>query len=544
MTTHPLPTLAAPSESPRMLPRLHTLWPLALFVLTLSFLVADRWHYLTHFGFVYTEADQATLWVQADDIAHGIFREPCFYGQAYNLPVEAWFAAPLILCGVPPGVALPLITVMLALLPFVALAVVAYRTGQRWIASAILLIPLALPVEYVVVSSIPRGFINGIALATPSLALWVFARSRWSFFFAGLFAVLALTANPNCSIALLAAGTFALLTHYRRREWYLFSALGIIAALPAPLLVALFYRTHPNAAVYHPKARAEFFWPVLRDTFLLPTGRFNFRGFDLFFADFIPITRQGWYMLVVLAVMPAALAVTRRYKAALAFLLAVLFTILTLGVERIHGSLSHVFYSGSRMYLALPVLFACFFVWMDRKKKSPFRFPTVAVVARTCLILALVGFALMRNLSMLNVPSPFVKETWPLSVETVASLTQDARVTTEMARKYDATLVLPADSRMTCFNEAGPLLAGRAFETLYPPFERRTFRVADERTHLHTAVLMYRPSFLQIGRALSAFPNSKMICYSPQLLLVRIDAPGKPGLDIAQTLGLTYRPHF
>src|SRR5438270_270771 len=72
MTTNPLPTLAAPSESPRMLQRARTLWPLTLFVLTLLFLAVDRWRYLTHFGFVYTEADQATLWVQADDIAHGI----------------------------------------------------------------------------------------------------------------------------------------------------------------------------------------------------------------------------------------------------------------------------------------------------------------------------------------------------------------------------------------------------------------------------------------------------------------------------------------
>ena len=103
--------------------------------------MVDRVYYLRNFGLVYTEADQTMLWYQADDIAHGIIREPCYYGQAYNVPVEAWLAVPLLWSGVPHAVALPVAVIGLALFPFFLLAGIAYRRGNGWAASMILLIP-------------------------------------------------------------------------------------------------------------------------------------------------------------------------------------------------------------------------------------------------------------------------------------------------------------------------------------------------------------------------------------------------------------------
>jgi hypothetical protein len=509
------------------LPRIH--WALVLLITLFVLLLADRYRYLSRFGFVYTEADQATLWYQADDLARGIFREPCFYGQNYNVPIEAWLAAPLIFLHVPHHIALPLAAVTFSLLPFVALAIVAYRNGKRWMACVIPLIPLALPVEYLVVSSIPRGFITGIAVATPAVALWIFARSKRAFFFAAFFAILALTVNPSCSIILLAAGVFALLTHFRSRVFYRFSFLGALVALPIPLLINLFYKYHPECDAYHPKWDSAFHWQTLRDSF----GS----DLDLFFADFIPIAHRGWYMLIILPAMIVLLLIFRRFKAAIAIFITSTFIIFTLGIDRVHSALPHAFYSGSRMYLALPVLFAIFLIWLDGPKKYH-------AIARAIIFCALATFARFRDISQLNAPSPLVQYTPPLTVAKVDDLAADCRVIADVCKKYNVSLVLPANSRETCFNEAAPVLANHAFETLYPPFERRTFRIAQERTQLHTNVLVYRPAFYQNLLAMQQFPNSKIISDSPKLLLIQIDSPGRSGFDIAQSIGLFYRSRF
>jgi hypothetical protein len=547
MTADPLPSLAALPETPRASRLARFPWPLLLLITILSFLIADRYRYLTHFGFVYTDGDQTTFWYQANDIAHGIFREPCLYGQAYNPPVEAWVAAPLLWFNIPPYIALPLATVTLALLPFLVLAAISYRRRHRWAASIILLIPLTLPIEYTVVSSLPRGFINGLAVATPTLALWLFYRSRKTFFFAAFFAVAALTVNPNCSIILLAAGVFALLTHYRSRLFYIFSFFGAVAALPAPLLIQLFYHYHPECDAYRPKVTNQFTWELLKSSLFIPNRRvltLDHLELNLFFADFVPVLQKGWIILIILPALVILQLLVFRIKAAVAVLLASTFAILCLGIERLHSADDNVFYSGSRMYLALPVLFAVALLWFDDglgerfKKKLRFIPPTV----RAVLILSLACFACCRHVERLDPPSPYVTQAYLPPVEDIKRLTTDTLTVADACRKYNASLVLVCISPYTCFNDAAPVLSHQAFETLYPNFERRTFRVADERTHLHTAVLVYIPGFFEMGVALRKFPHAKVVSHSPELLLVPIDPPGKPGLDIATALGLLYRP--
>ena len=87
-------------------------------LLCLCLLVADRWLILHQFGFRYVDDDQAIMWNGAEEMAHGRFHEPCFYGQRYNTMLEGLVAVPLLWSGVEHEVALPLMTGVLALLPF------------------------------------------------------------------------------------------------------------------------------------------------------------------------------------------------------------------------------------------------------------------------------------------------------------------------------------------------------------------------------------------------------------------------------------------
>lgn len=556
MSTDPSPLPISQAQAPVPPPKSKVPWPLLLFLFILALLVANRCYYLAHFGFIYTDGDQTAFWYQADDVAHGIFREPCLYGQNYNVPIEAWLAAPFLLLHIPAYIALPAVAAALGLLPFLVLSLLAYRHKQRWAASIILLIPLALPIEFTVISSLPRGFINGLAVATPALACWLFYRSRTAFFLGAFFAVLALTVNPNCSIVLLAAGTFALLTHIRSVKFYLLSFLGALAALPAPFFLWLFYKYHPQCDAYHPKAPIHFTWQLLRNTIFVPdqsTLSLNRPALDIFFADFIPIAHQGWLMLCILPALVLLLLLVSRPKAAVAILLASIFTILCLGIERIHAGYENVFYPTSRMFLALPILIAIALLWFDlglgdRRKK----FRVLIPVVRALLILGLAtlaGFSFFGNINLLGSPSPLVLPFTVPPVENVQELIADSHLVAAACQKYNADLVLIGENYLTTMDNSGPVLTNHAFETLSPFFERRTYRIKEERTRLHTRVILYMPSGLQTFLALNSFNRSRLfhatvISDSPKMLLIETTPPGLPGLTIATNEGIIYREKF
>jgi hypothetical protein len=152
------------------LARLHLFQNGALLAL-LGMLTWDRYVLCKEFLFKYTDEDQTIMWLAAHEILNGRLHEPCFYGQDYNSCIEGILAAPLIAGGAPYHIAVPLVTLMLGLLPFLAFAWVAWRRRQPLAAAAALLVPLLLPVRYGMMTGMPRGFVTGIAFATLPLLL-------------------------------------------------------------------------------------------------------------------------------------------------------------------------------------------------------------------------------------------------------------------------------------------------------------------------------------------------------------------------------------
>ena len=82
-------------------------------------------------------------------------------------------AVPLLKLGFSLHIALPLVTTMLTLLPFFVCSQWIFRKKSAIIGVFILSLPLLLPVEYDLITTIPRGFVTGVALSG-SLAISVF----------------------------------------------------------------------------------------------------------------------------------------------------------------------------------------------------------------------------------------------------------------------------------------------------------------------------------------------------------------------------------
>ena len=150
-----------------------------LFVLV----IVDRYFILEKFAWVYTDSDQSIMWAGLSDYSNGIFKEPRFYGQNYNTFLEAFLAVPLFERGIRPNVALPLITSFLALLPFVILSLFTLLKKSNLIMSLLILaMPLMLPVSYGMLTSMPRGFVTGIAIAGLAGVGAFYIRSNWWYF--------------------------------------------------------------------------------------------------------------------------------------------------------------------------------------------------------------------------------------------------------------------------------------------------------------------------------------------------------------------------
>ena len=131
-----------------------------VFLLLLILLCFDRILTLINFGFNYTDLDQIILWNGATDYAKGIFYEPFFYGQPYNYMVEALAAVPMLWFGVPVYQALPITTVIISIFPFIFLAFVFKKYEYHFWAIICLALPLVLPLEFSLLTTISRGFIQ------------------------------------------------------------------------------------------------------------------------------------------------------------------------------------------------------------------------------------------------------------------------------------------------------------------------------------------------------------------------------------------------
>lgn len=69
----------------------------------------------------------------AQDMSEFVFREPFFYGQAYNFPLEAYVAVPLIWLGFTPQFALPIAASFISLFPFLFFASVLFALVEKWL---------------------------------------------------------------------------------------------------------------------------------------------------------------------------------------------------------------------------------------------------------------------------------------------------------------------------------------------------------------------------------------------------------------------------
>lgn len=333
-------------------------------------ILANRLILFLHLNLDFIDSDQATMWLGARHFSEGLFYEPRFYGQNYNTLLEGLIAAPFVKLGVPVYYAVPVVTHLLSLIPFLFAASYLFRLNKKIQALLVLIIFMCLPTGYDILNSIPRGFVTGIFFTTPFiLSVQNPAKPRYlllNTFCAGL----AYLVNPNSLLLSLPVFSYLFLHNYKNKPAYYSVAAGFAMALPFAYLLNHFYTVHPEY-IQHPMEN-KFSFYYFTDALDNLDQRF---ANITFFED-----EKSVYLLLALFVC-ALLFFTQNKKAFYSYLVFLAFLLITFFSSKVADGSDWVYFSFSRMYLAIPLLLSLFLSTLTfRNEKIMYAFIPLAIL--------------------------------------------------------------------------------------------------------------------------------------------------------------------
>jgi hypothetical protein len=429
---------------------------------------------LKQFAFAYTDSDQVVMWCGARDFSLGQFHEPAYYGQNYNSMIEAFFAS-LFFNWVTPRHALPIITSFLALSPYFIVAAVCYFKKRNTQAFLVLTIPLLLPPEYDLITSMPRGFITGIFFAVIGSIAVYYPEKKWGFFLFCFFNMIGLSLNPNGVLITLPIALILFLVNYKNLSFYVYGFAGAVIGILPYLYIQHFYEQHPNYIV-HGQWELEFSIEYLKQGLLNLNRSFAF------------VVPGYWYQSVmlfsILLVMVVVLLKQKEWIKMVAFCILIFFVGITLGINKIYDGDETIFYHYSRMFLALPLVLALFIAFIKIGKE---KLVTAIVVIAAC------SFFSFKTITLEDSVSEGVRSSPNDMITTiqVGELLRTCDVINAVCKQHEVNLVMIVELWSDNFIDYGCQACDETFPpTLDPKNDRRTWRLLEEKDKINKTILL------------------------------------------------------
>lgn len=492
-------------------------------------LVADRARILEHFGFQYTDEDQAVLWYTAEDLRAGHVRAPYFYGQAYGSWLESLAAAPLRALNVALRHALPIAGTLFSLVPCLLLAGVAWRRRARIAAAAILAGYLLVSTDAVAAASLPRGLAPGIAVATAGVAVAaVWAPSVPAMAAFGVLATVGASLNESSLLLSGPAAALLAVRHWRSGHMWLSLAVGVEFGLVFHVLASRFYQQHPTYEVHYR-------WPLSFASEQLREASTHLQ--DYFAAYSFDFLRSPAVPFVVLAGLAVLLIVRRGLAGVAATVAVVAVGLVTLSAAKAADGSPSVFFPYFRFFFPVPAVLA--FFALQASSGRPLR-PVVSRTAAVVLLAAgVAGFvyrgdnldAHVRRLTASDSHGRYQAPTitdWALD---------DCHQTGRLARAHDANLVVYLKDRVAPYLCAAELYGD--VQTLFPAYERRTWDLERESELTRTRMIVSGggPDFC----ANASWAATQCDLIDARLDLVVVGFPSQPAVPLLRRLGVTVR---
>ena len=440
----------------------------------------DRLFLTVNFHFLLTDDDQLIMWHGLEDYAHGVFREPFFYGQDYNLMVEPFLAVPLLWLGIEHWVALPIVSMMLGLLPFFLIALV-FARGQHWLSASLALgWPMLMPIEYGIISNLPRGHITGIALASISCLSLASPRTTWS---AVLFAIclpLGFIACPNSLLLLALLSTYLLVCNRGKLRFYLIVGLGFFVGSIAFSSMKCFYVLHPEIVTHAP-------WNEYRLNWIFPA--FQEGDVTAMLNNLLPIfANSANFVLPSILVLCLVHWFTDK-KMALATFVSICAAILALGHSRVFDGSSDLFFSFSRHWLGLVVVICFSLTWALRNVE-------LRLFLMPLLLLGFLSNVGYKSLQINEINEKYTSHrTSPvIKVFEVATLEKECIEIQRVCSKLNVDLVIPFDDvnpKSYPINRGCPLLVDNYPASITGLNDRLTWKLKENIQKKFKNVLLY-----------------------------------------------------
>lgn len=456
------------------------------FLLTL-FVLLDRILIYQNFNCKFVGNDDLIFWQGANDYMHGHFYVPYYYGQNYNVMLEALFAVPFLVINIPYQLSLFLATSITTLFPFFIFSFVLWKRGYQIAALFFISIPLLLPVEYGLITSMTRGFVNGLFFS----GFYVFAilsphkKSSWLIaFFA---TAIGYFVNPSIVVVTVPVLAYLFFINFKQPHFYLY---GIVIILPVFFLEANikeWYSLHPETNLC-PMLELKY------DTTLLLK---SFDDLDTHFSYLSPVIWSAGWIILPLGLILGILLLKKEAKKGMAILLGILFIAFSLGVNKVHQYINTILYSAVRMYLGIPIFTGIIFLW----SRSLFSHITDKRLARILLCLVISCFFIKSSLYSLVVRSHTSKQ---IDFKSVAiRKLDDVKCECETVKKIATTnkvdLVVVISTWDTLSSLAMrqfvahscPLLDKNFPPTILHVYEKRFWLYEKEKKSVHKNILFY-----------------------------------------------------
>lgn len=465
--------------------------PRVLFWSIVAVTVVEQIRLSWFIGRTVTNDDATLLWYAAQEWGAHQVRQPGFYGQSYGSTLEGIPLDALGRMGVDPWVGLPIVMGVLAVGGWLLLAVAAWQRSHRTLAGAAVAAPVLLSAYHgFFVTTVPAWTAPRF-LAVAGVAVLIMPRlPKAGEALAVTLLGLGVVMDPSNSLLAVPVVLWFVLSRPPARDRVVWLVVG--GVIPAAWFVWswLFFRAHPDYNL-HGAASLRPSWDLLAHNLTHLGGVFDLYAPELGPFWLIPV---GVFLALV-----AVLVATRRVAygiPAVGALALLLWGMATPKADPL-ASLGR-FLPPGRLFLALPYLVWFFAVLVTESGTlSRVRVPARAALIVVALVVVSVGvrFASAGDFDVRDDAVAYGRHGFYSfgQVENLRSTCDDVRRVAKQARASIAVFLRdpaqPFQERTLAYG-CGALAYG-SLDTLEPNYERRTWRLYDERDRSRTAAVIW-----------------------------------------------------
>lgn len=219
----------------------------AIFIIIWSIIIFWRLYVLFTYCYKYVDDDQAIMWYGTVHFANMHFPEPCFFGQDYNSMLESLLSVPLYLCGWPLNYAMPTVTTLLCICPYLMCSIILLRRKRYLQAFSSIFLLLLSGWQWDLLTSVPRAWIEAYPWTILGVVLINDEKHNRKKVLIG-----SVIAGLSCALSLTAIAIFGIgMLNYvivNKNKWkeYILPVAGFIPGVGLYAYQKAFYAAHPE----------------------------------------------------------------------------------------------------------------------------------------------------------------------------------------------------------------------------------------------------------------------------------------------------------